>query len=85
VSLERSGLTTPGSLQPDGLHVIEQELTGDEWVVVGMLQQHSRRGPDTAVAAEDVSHAHSESVSKSFSESQLRRLNHVSPRENNLA
>jgi multidrug efflux system membrane fusion protein len=30
---------TTGSLQPDGLRVVEQGLTGDESVVVGMLQQ----------------------------------------------
>jgi multidrug efflux system membrane fusion protein len=30
---------TPGALQDDGLRVIEQGLKGDEWVVVGALQQ----------------------------------------------
>jgi multidrug efflux system membrane fusion protein len=30
---------TTGALQDDGLRVIEQGLTGDEWVVVGGLQQ----------------------------------------------
>jgi multidrug efflux system membrane fusion protein len=42
---------TTGPLQPDGLRVIEQGLTGDESVVVGMLQQVR---PRMAVKAEKV-------------------------------
>jgi multidrug efflux system membrane fusion protein len=42
---------TTGSLQQDGLRVIEQGLTGDESVVVGMLQQVR---PQMAVKAENL-------------------------------
>ena len=37
-TIQRCDITT-GALQEDGLRVIEQGLTGEEWVVVGGLQQ----------------------------------------------
>ena len=39
---------TTGALQDDGLRVIEQGLTGDEWVIIGMLQQVRPRMPAKA-------------------------------------
>jgi multidrug efflux system membrane fusion protein len=39
---------TTGALQQDGLRVIEQGLTGDDWVLIGMLQQVRPRMPAKA-------------------------------------